>query len=70
MMDAVFLRSAITLISFIVFLGIIWWAWGKNRRGRFDEAANLPFADEEMQARTLDQEQRTRGRLQEDGEGG
>jgi cytochrome c oxidase cbb3-type subunit 4 len=30
------------------FLGIVWWAYGvKSNKQRFDEAANLPFADAE-----------------------
>ena len=45
-----------TLVSFVAFIGIVWWAWGRGRRGRFDEAARLPFADEEMQRRTLERE--------------
>ena len=57
-MDANVIRSIITLVSFLAFLGIVWWAWGRGRRARFDEAANLPFADEEMQRRTLEQERR------------
>ncbi|MBL0089211.1 MAG: cbb3-type cytochrome c oxidase subunit 3 [Ideonella sp.] len=40
------LRSAMTLISFIVFLGIIVWAWNRQRSASFDEAANLPLLDD------------------------
>lgn len=57
-MDANLIRSIVTLLSFVAFLGIVWWAWGRGRRARFDEAANLPFADEEMQRRTLEKERR------------
>lgn len=39
-------RSAVTLLSFITFLGIVWWAYSSRRRGAFDQAAMLPFADE------------------------
>lgn len=35
--------NVMTVISFLTFLGIVWWAV----RGRWDEAAQLPFADEE-----------------------
>jgi cytochrome c oxidase cbb3-type subunit 4 len=35
-----------TLTLFISFLGVVWWAYGKNRKSRFDEDANLVFADE------------------------
>ncbi len=36
-----------TVVSLLTFLGIVWWAYGmKGNKKRFDEAANLPFADE------------------------
>ena len=42
------LRSIVTVISLMTFLGIVWWAFGmKGNKKRFEEAANLPFADEE-----------------------
>ncbi|MDA0191202.1 MAG: cbb3-type cytochrome c oxidase subunit 3 [Proteobacteria bacterium] len=47
-MDINDLRSIVTVVSLLTFLGIVWWAYGmKANRKRFDEAANLPFADEE-----------------------
>ncbi len=39
------LRSAVTLLSFLVFLGIVVWAWQARRRDSFDAAAQLPFID-------------------------
>jgi cytochrome c oxidase cbb3-type subunit IV len=35
---------ATTVLSFVLFLGIVAWAYGKGRRRSFDEAANAPFA--------------------------
>ncbi|MFZ4537696.1 cbb3-type cytochrome oxidase subunit 3 [Propionivibrio sp.] len=47
-MDINDLRSIMTVIFLLTFLGIVWWAYGmKGNKKRFDEAANLPFADEE-----------------------
>jgi len=46
-MDINDLRSIMTVISFALFLGIVWWAYGKGSKQRFDEAANLPFAEDE-----------------------
>jgi cytochrome c oxidase cbb3-type subunit 4 len=47
-MDINTLRSIATLISFVLFIGVIWWAYrGKNAEG-FDEAAMLPFALDEF----------------------
>ncbi|WP_301102244.1 cbb3-type cytochrome c oxidase subunit 3 [Propionivibrio sp.] len=46
-MDINELRSVMTVVSLLTFLGIVWWAYGmKGNKKRFDEAANLPFADE------------------------
>jgi cytochrome c oxidase cbb3-type subunit IV len=37
------LRSVVTVISLVTFIGIVWWAWSKRRSADFQEAANLPF---------------------------
>ena len=52
------LRSAFTVISFATFIGIVWWAWSRHNRKRFDDAASLPFADEDTARRTVEQEDR------------
>ncbi len=41
------LRSVITLVSLLTFVGIIYWTFVAHRKNDFDEAAALPFADEE-----------------------
>ncbi|MBB3142931.1 cbb3-type cytochrome oxidase subunit 3 [Halomonas organivorans] len=46
-MDIGTLRGIITAILLVSFVGLIGWAYSKRRRPDFDEAANLPFADEE-----------------------
>ena len=38
--------SVMTVISFITFLGILWWAFSARRKDDFDEASRLPFADD------------------------
>lgn len=43
MIDA---RSVITVLSFLSFIGIVWWAYSARRGADFEAAANLPFADE------------------------
>ncbi len=45
-MDINDLRSIVTLVSMLTFLGIVAWAWSKRNKERFDEAAQLPFQDE------------------------
>jgi cytochrome c oxidase cbb3-type subunit IV len=46
-MDINVLRSIITVLSLLAFIGIVVWAYSKNRRQQFEEAANLPFADDD-----------------------
>jgi cytochrome c oxidase cbb3-type subunit 4 len=43
-------RSAITLLSFLTFVGIIRWAWSSRRKDAFADAAHLPFADEDSES--------------------
>ena len=47
-MDVNDFRILITVISFAVFIGILYWALSSRRRVAFTEAANLPFADAEL----------------------
>ena len=42
-MDINSLRIFATLAAFVVFLGIVVWAWSSRNKHRFDEAAQLPF---------------------------
>jgi cytochrome c oxidase cbb3-type subunit 4 len=46
-MDVNDLRSVVTVASLALFLGITAWAWQRSRKGEFEEAARLPFADED-----------------------
>ncbi len=41
--DLNLIRSAVTLLSLLLFAGIWAWAFGRTRRDRFDEAARLPL---------------------------
>lgn len=45
-MDINDMRSVMTLVSFLTFVGIVAWAWSKRNKSNFDEAAQLPFKDE------------------------
>jgi cytochrome c oxidase cbb3-type subunit 4 len=45
-MDLNDLRSVITVLLFLVFIGIVAWAWSRRNRAAFDEAARLPFQEE------------------------
>ncbi|WP_417662856.1 cbb3-type cytochrome oxidase subunit 3 [Pseudomonas sp.] len=40
------IRGIGTAVVFIAFIGLLLWAYSSRRKSEFDEAANLPFADE------------------------
>ncbi len=46
-MDINDLRSLITVVSFAMFLAIVWWAFSSKSKQSFDEAVMLPFSDDE-----------------------
>ena len=46
-MDINVIRSVITVLCFAAFMGIVFWAWSAKRKAAFDEAANLPFLDDD-----------------------
>lgn len=41
--DINMLRSLVTVISLVTFIGIVAWAYSRKNSSAFDEAANLPF---------------------------
>ena len=45
-MDITTLRIVATLACLATFLGIVWWAYARHNRDRFDEAARIPFDHE------------------------
>ncbi len=47
-MDLNTLRGITTALALIAFVGVWIWAWSSKRKSAFDDAANLPFADEEI----------------------
>ena len=55
-MDINDLRGLSTLFLMISFIGLCIWAYSSKRKKTFDEAANLPFADEELNQRTMQEE--------------
>jgi cytochrome c oxidase cbb3-type subunit 4 len=47
------------VLLLILFLGIVYWAYSKRRKKSFDEAANLPFADEDRHQATIEKENKS-----------
>ncbi|HLV17245.1 MAG TPA: cbb3-type cytochrome c oxidase subunit 3 [Pseudomonas sp.] len=45
-MDIGLIRGLGTLVVFVAFIGVVLWAYNSKRRSSFDEAAQLPFADD------------------------
>jgi len=40
-------HSIWTLVLFVIFIGIVVWAFSRRQKKRFDDAANIPLKDEE-----------------------
>jgi cytochrome c oxidase cbb3-type subunit 4 len=46
-MDINDLRAAITVVSFLAFVGIVVWAYGAGRKRRFDRAARSVLEEDD-----------------------
>lgn len=46
-MDIYLAHSIWTVMMFVLFIGIVLWAWSGKREDAFREAANLPLEDDE-----------------------
>ena len=55
-MDVNDMRSAVTVALFLLFLALVAYTWSRKRKAEYDEAANLPFADEESEPKKRDEE--------------
>ncbi|MAR92300.1 MAG: cbb3-type cytochrome c oxidase subunit 3 [Pseudomonadota bacterium] len=40
-------RGIATVLAFAAFIGVCIWTFSAHRKKKFEEAANLPFADED-----------------------
>lgn len=47
-MDINDLRGLSTIFVFIAFVSVCWWAFSPSRKKSFNDAAKLPFADEDQ----------------------
>ena len=52
-MDINTLRGISTIFVMIAFISICLWAYSSQRKSKFDDAANLPFEDDEIDKRTI-----------------
>ena len=46
-MDLMLLRNVVTVVAFLAFLGIVWWAYAPSRKAKLDKVALLPFDGDE-----------------------
>jgi cytochrome c oxidase cbb3-type subunit 4 len=49
------LRGLSTLLLLVAFIGLVFWVYSGRRKQQYDDAAQLPFADEEAHRKTIDQ---------------
>jgi cytochrome c oxidase cbb3-type subunit 4 len=61
-MDINDLRGLSTAFLMVTFLGLCIWAYSSKRKKTFDDAANLPFADEELNQRTMQEQHQEEAR--------
>ncbi len=47
-MDTNDMRAIFTVVTFVTFIGILLWAYSSRRKQDFDEAAQLPFTEDEL----------------------
>ncbi len=50
-MDTTSFHASYTVVLLVVFIGIVWWAFSRRRKKGFEEAARLPFEDEQHEER-------------------
>lgn len=50
-MDINDFRGLATVFTMVAFIGVVIWAYSGKRKASFDEAAHLPFADEDQGSR-------------------
>jgi cytochrome c oxidase cbb3-type subunit IV len=46
-MDINDLRSLYTVLTFLFFVGVVWWAFSGRRKQAFDEIARQPLLDDD-----------------------
>jgi cytochrome c oxidase cbb3-type subunit 4 len=59
-MDMGIVRGLITLILFLLFIGLFAWTWSRRRKKDFDEAARLPLDDDQQPPPTTNSKERDR----------
>jgi cytochrome c oxidase cbb3-type subunit 4 len=58
-MDMGIVRGLITLVLFLLFIGLVAWTWSRRRKKDFDEAARLPLDDDKKPPSVTNSEERS-----------
>jgi cytochrome c oxidase cbb3-type subunit IV len=61
-MDVNTWRIIVTVLGFACFLGICFWAYSRHARKGFDEAAMLPFTEDDDMPASRDDGHKTQGK--------
>jgi cytochrome c oxidase cbb3-type subunit 4 len=57
-MDYGTFRGIFTLVLMVLFIVIVWWAFSKRSKSKFDEAANAIFEDEKKHETTINDKEK------------
>ena len=49
-------QSVWTVVAFVIFVGIVIWAWGSGRKAEFDKAARMALDDDKPINKETNQE--------------
>lgn len=41
------ISGIVTVGAMLAFAGVVWWAFGRSRKAKFEEIAHMPLRDEE-----------------------
>ena len=55
-MSATFVQSVWTVLAFVLFVGIVVWAWSGARKKDFEKASRMPLEDDDDLNNTHKQE--------------
>lgn len=52
-MDQGIIGSIYTVVVFVAFIGVVWWAFNSKNKAKYEEAANIIFEDENQNGNQL-----------------
>ena len=52
-MDSGTISGIVTVVFVLVFIGIVWWAYSKDNKQRFEDAGKLPFEEDDSKTASL-----------------